>query len=215
MLDAMASLLTFNAGIYFATGQPPRRRGNGHPTISPYETFEAADGWFNIGAANDKFWDALCVALGRIDLQSDPRFRRAPDRAAHRPALKSILDPIFREETCRRWVALLSEAGIPCGEIKTVADVCGATQFVERGMVRKVHHPTAGDVRYIASAIRFDDRVTDDAVRPPRLGEHTSQVLSEWLGLNEAQAEAYTIAGAFGPRAQPASISNRLMGHHQ
>jgi crotonobetainyl-CoA:carnitine CoA-transferase CaiB-like acyl-CoA transferase len=94
MLDAIASLLTFNAGIYFATGKSPQRRGNVHPTISPYETFETADGWINVGVANDKFRALFCDVVGRADLRDDPRFSRVPDRAANRPALVEILKPM-------------------------------------------------------------------------------------------------------------------------
>ena len=87
MLDAMASLLTFNAGMYFASGESPKRRGNVHPTISPYETFEASDGWINVGVANDKFWALFCDVIGRKELEADARFDAAPRRAANRPLL--------------------------------------------------------------------------------------------------------------------------------
>ena len=82
MLDAMASLLTFNSGMYFASGESPKRRGNVHPTISPYETFEASDGWFNVGVANDKFWSLFCDVIERNDIETDARFDAAPKRAA-------------------------------------------------------------------------------------------------------------------------------------
>jgi crotonobetainyl-CoA:carnitine CoA-transferase CaiB-like acyl-CoA transferase len=108
MLDAIASLLTFNAGIYFATGKNPRRRGNLHPTISPYETFEAADGWINIGVANDKFWALFCDAIGRSDLVADPRFSSPSARVTNRNALVGI--PIFRQDPRDIWVAKLSKA---------------------------------------------------------------------------------------------------------
>jgi crotonobetainyl-CoA:carnitine CoA-transferase CaiB-like acyl-CoA transferase len=85
MLDSMASLLTFNAGMYFASGESPRRRGNAHPTISPYETFPASDGWINVGVANDKFWSIFCDVIGRNDLMADPLFDSAPKRASIGP----------------------------------------------------------------------------------------------------------------------------------
>ena len=96
MLDAMASLLTFNAGMYFASGESPKRRGNVHPTISPYETFEASDGWINVGVANDKFWALFCGVIDRKDLEADPRFDAAPRRAANRPVLAGILQSDLR-----------------------------------------------------------------------------------------------------------------------
>jgi crotonobetainyl-CoA:carnitine CoA-transferase CaiB-like acyl-CoA transferase len=198
MLDAMASLLTFNAGIYFATGATPRRRGNSHPTISPYETFEAEDGWVNIGVANDKFWSLFCGVLGRRDLEQDSRFARAPDRAANRVALKSVLTPIILSRPRRHWVEVLSKAGIPCGEIKSVGEVCEAPQLTSRGQVVTIAHPTAGAIRYIGSALRFGDTPSPPASPPPRLGEHTGEALGSWLNLGADEIAALAKAGAFG-----------------
>ncbi len=201
MLDAMASLLTFNAGIYFATGVSPRRRGNAHPTISPYQTFEASDGWLNIGVANDKFWALFCGVLDRADLRDDPRFARAPDRAANRVALHALLCPVIHARPRAHWVAALAAAGVPCGEIRTVAEVCENPQLTGRGQVQAVRHPAAGDVRHVASAIRFDDAPPPPARPPPCLGEHRDDVLSEWLGLDAGAVAALAGQGAFGPAA--------------
>lgn len=201
MLDAMASLLTVNAGIYFATGRSPQRRGNAHPTISPYETFEAADGWVNLGVANDKFWVLLCDVIDRPDLRGDRRFARAADRVANRAALAAILEPILRARTKAHWARVLGAAGIPSGEIRTVGEVCDAAQLRERGMVGEHEHPRAGRVRYVASAVRFDDQAPPRAARPPLLGEHTSEVVAQWLRLTPAETLAYANAGAFGRRA--------------
>src|SRR5258707_4038896 len=150
MLDSMASLLTFNAGMYFASGESPKRRGNVHPTISPYETFEAADGWFNLGVANDKFWSLFCDLIGRKDLEIDPRFGTAPKRAANRAALAGILRPIFASRPREVWLELLHDAGIPCGAIRTVGEVCEAPQLVQRNMVQTVTHRVVVEVRFIA-----------------------------------------------------------------
>nr|WP_245284576.1 CoA transferase [Bradyrhizobium sp. th.b2] len=110
MLDAMASLLTFNAGMYFASGESPKRRGNVHPTISPYEPFETSDGWINVGVANDKFWMAFCDVIGRPDLIEDISFATAPKRAASRNELVAILSPIFASKT-RRLAAVTRRSG--------------------------------------------------------------------------------------------------------
>jgi formyl-CoA transferase len=203
MLDAMASLLTFNAGIYFSTGKSPARRGNAHATISPYESFEAADGWINVGVANDKFWKLFCTAIGHGALASDSRFAKAPDRVVHRVELKQILESIFRQKPRAHWRSVLERAGVPVGEIRTVGEVCEAPQLRERGVVQTVQHPAAGDVRHIASAVRFDDAPPSPARRPPLLGEHTAEVLSEWLGLSARQIDDYAARGAFG-EPQPA-----------
>ncbi|MCO5089529.1 CaiB/BaiF CoA-transferase family protein [Bosea sp. (in: a-proteobacteria)] len=198
MLDSMASLLTFNAGMYFASGRSPKRRGNAHPTISPYETFRAADGWFNLGVANDRFWAAFCKAMARPDLLAEPRYARAADRAALRAELKAILEPVFREKPRGHWTALFIAAGIPCGAIKSVGEVCEEPQLAARGVARSMHHPAAGDLRYLASAVRFDDEPPPDARRPPLLGEHNGEILAEWLSMDEAQIAGLACSGAFG-----------------
>lgn len=198
MLDAMASLLTFNAGMYFASGESPKRRGNVHPTISPYETFQASDGWINVGVANDKFWSLFCGVIGGKDLQTDPRFGTAPQRAANRADLVDILKPLFGGRTRAEWLAALRGAGIPAGVISRVGEVCEAPQLVERGMVQSAPHPVAGDVRFIARPLRFEDRPPGPSTPPPLLGQHTGEVLSEWLGWDAAAVEKAAGAGAFG-----------------
>jgi formyl-CoA transferase len=201
MLDSMASLLTFNAGIYFATGESPKRRGNAHPTISPYETFRASDGWFNLGVANDRFWTLFCEAVDRTDLLDEPRFARAADRAACRSELKAILEPIFLTMPRDHWTTLFGKAGIPSGAIRSVAEICEAAQLEERGVARSVQHPTAGTLRYLASAVRFDDQPPPDARRPPLLGEHTREILTEWLSMDATEIARLADRGAFGAAA--------------
>jgi crotonobetainyl-CoA:carnitine CoA-transferase CaiB-like acyl-CoA transferase len=181
MLDAMASLLTFNAGIVFATGESPNRRGNQHATIAPYETFEASDGWVNIGAANDKFWRIFCVAAGLGALQDDPRFGTNALRVANRAALLEALAPVIRAQPRAHWVALLGKAGVPCGEIRRVAEVCAAEQLTRRGMVYEMEHAAAGTIRSIATPTRFDGRPIPPPSPPPMLDEHRAEILRDWL----------------------------------
>jgi crotonobetainyl-CoA:carnitine CoA-transferase CaiB-like acyl-CoA transferase len=181
MLDAMASLLTFNAGIVFATGESPNRRGNQHATIAPYETFEAADGWVNIGVANDKFWHLFCAATGLEAQRNDPRFASNTLRVANRPALLEALAPVIRAKPRAHWVATLGAAGIPCGEIKRVAEVCAAEQLVARGMVYEMAHRSAGIIRSIAAPARFDGRPIPPPTPPPLLDEHRAEILRGWL----------------------------------
>ncbi|WP_375777663.1 CaiB/BaiF CoA transferase family protein [Bradyrhizobium sp. ma5] len=198
MLDAMASLLTFNAGMYFASGQSPKRRGNVHPTISPYEPFEASDGWINVGVANDKFWAAFCDVIGRPDLREDARFETAPKRAASRNELFAILAPIFARRSRADWLQALAAAGIPCGAIKSVGEVCETPQLTQRGMVQTVSHPAAGGVKFIARPTRFGDEPPAPSTPPPMLGEHTREVLAEWRGWTDDRLERFALEGAFG-----------------
>lgn len=202
MLDAMASLLTFNAGMYFASGESPKRRGNVHPTISPYETFEASDGWFNLGVANDKFWSLFCDIIGRKDIEADPRFATAPKRAANRPTLAGILRPILQSRTREHWFKLLGGAGIPCGAIRTVGEVCEAPQLTQRDMVQTVTHSVAGEIKFVARPLRFDDLPPAPSTPPPTLGEHTIEVFEEWLGWTRKEILDFAANGAFGDAAR-------------
>lgn len=190
MLDAMASLLTMNAGIYFTTGRSPTRRGNAHPTIAPYETFKASDGWINLGVANDKFWRLFCEAVGRDDLGREARFAKAADRVMHRAELVPIIAAEIAQQPRAHWSAVLSRAGVPCGSIRTVQEVAEAEQLVSRGMVLAMEHPTAGTVRNFDSPIRFDDHVDADDTPPPLLGQHTRSVLESMLGLDADRVTA-------------------------
>ncbi|WP_407165161.1 CaiB/BaiF CoA transferase family protein [Bradyrhizobium sp. ORS 111] len=198
MLDAMASLLTFNAGMYFASGESPKRRGNAHPTISPYETFEASDGWLNLGIANDKFWSLFCGVIGGNDMETDPRFDSAPKRAANRATLAGILRPIFKSAPRDHWLEVLSRAGVPCGAIRTVGEVCEAPQLIQRGMIQTVTHRLAGEVKFVARPLRFDDRPPAPSTPPPTLGEHTFEVFENWLGWTQREVSDYASKGAFG-----------------
>ena len=202
MLDSMASLLTVNAGMYFTTGRSPTRRGNTHPTIAPYETFPASDGWINLGIANDKFWRLFCHTIGRDDLAREERFARAADRVTHRAELVPIVAEEIARHPRQHWIDVLSAAGVPCGSIRTVEEVCEAPQLVSRGMVLDLPHPTAGTVKNIDSPVRFDDRNDGSDRAPPLLGEHTREVLVSVLGLSDEQVAGLEVRGVVrgGPR---------------
>jgi crotonobetainyl-CoA:carnitine CoA-transferase CaiB-like acyl-CoA transferase len=187
MLDCMASLLTFNAGIYFTTGESPKRRGNAHPTIAPYETFQAADGWLNIGVANDKFWQLFCGVIERPDLADDRRYAKAIDRVPLRAELVPIVAREIAAQPRSYWISRLRAAGVPYGDIRSIEEVCRAEQLVTRGMVAEMPHPTAGQVKNIISPFRFEDQATMHHVAPPLLGQHTSEVLGQLLGMAQEQ----------------------------
>lgn len=189
MLDSLASLLTFNAGIYFATGESPTRRGNEHPTICPYETFEVKDGWLNLGLANDKFWELFCERVGSSKLSNDSRFRSAPERVRHATELRPLVAEILRDESRDHWIEVLGSVGIPCGAIRTVQEVCESEQMTSRNMIITMEHATLGPVRNIDTPIRIDDPEPRHVIAPPVLGGDTRQVLEELLELSPAEIE--------------------------
>ena len=194
MLDAVASLLTYNTGIYFASGASPTRRGNDHPSVAPYQTLRAKDGWMNLGVANDSLWKRYCDAVDRPDLRDDPRFATAPARVEHRETLIPIIEALTAARTVREWMDLLGAAGVPCGRIRNVAEVCTNPQLVERGKVVERPHPTAGAVQMIGQPIELSDTPARIETAPPLLGEHTDEVLRE-AGYSNAEIEALRADG--------------------
>ncbi len=187
MLDVMASLVTYQAGIYFATGQRPTRRGNQHPSIVPYEVFKAGDGYLTVGVANNSLWERFCQALDRPELAKDGRFDSEVKRVAARDALLPILNGIFAARSTEEWLARLDKAGVPAGRIRSVAEVCESPHLMERGMIVSLLHPKAGSVRMFGVPIRLPDTPGGVTAPPPLLGQHTDEVLTRVAGLRPAE----------------------------
>jgi formyl-CoA transferase len=181
MLDVMAGLLAYNAGIFFATGESPTRRGNQHPTIVPYGTFQAADGWLNVGVANDSLWARYCKAIERHDLADNPRFNTAPKRVEHRDELLPILSEIMAKRTRGEWITRLDAAGVPCGQIRSVGEILTSPHMKARGMIVTLPHPTAGEVTVTGLPIGLSGTPGAIRVAPPLLGQHTDEVLARVL----------------------------------
>src|SRR5262245_39553946 len=182
MYEAVAALLTFNASIYFATGNPPRRRGNEHATIVPYETFEASDGWINLGVANDDLWQRFCAAAERPDLKTDARFAKASDRVRNREDLVPLVKALIKERSRDEWLKRLDKAGVPSGAIRTVGEVCDGEVLKARDMVAEMPHASAGTVKAIKSPMHLGETPLETYQAPPRLGEHTREILTGVLG---------------------------------
>ena len=183
MLDATTALLTYQAGIYFATGGTPGRMGNRHPTIVPYETFAAADGDFVVAVGNDDQWRRFCDVLKRGPLAVDERFTTNRLRLANYDTLRPMLGETLRSRTRAEWVEDLKKAGVPCGSVRDVAEVLQDPQLDARGMIQEVEHAVAGVVRVTGIPIKLSD--TPGAVRtaPPTLGQHTQSILAADAGL--------------------------------
>jgi formyl-CoA transferase/CoA:oxalate CoA-transferase len=185
MLDSVAALLTYQASNYFATGTTPPRMGNRHPTIVPYETFRAADGDLVLAVGNDDQFRRLCVVLDRPDLGSDPRFATNAGRVEHYRALKSSLDRAIAARTRQDLMAALRAAGVPGGNVRTVADTLSDPQIADREMIATLHHAVAGDVRVIGSPVKLSDTPAGIRTPPPTLGQHTDAILKQDLGMDD------------------------------
>jgi crotonobetainyl-CoA:carnitine CoA-transferase CaiB-like acyl-CoA transferase len=189
MYESVASLLSFNASIYFATGVSPKRRGNAHATIVPYETFEASDGWISLGVANDELWKRFCSAVERPELTNDPRFAKAADRVRNRDILVPIVKDIIKQRARDEWLPLMDAAGIPSGAIRTVGEVCESDLLKSRDMIAEMPHASAGLVKNIKNPMHLSHTPLDTYTAPPRLGEHTREILTGLLGYSASEVE--------------------------
>jgi crotonobetainyl-CoA:carnitine CoA-transferase CaiB-like acyl-CoA transferase len=186
MLDGQISLLTFHSGSYFATGNAPVRRGNRHPSIVPYETFQAADGWVNIACGNDALFRALCTSVPELARYADDaKFSTNAQRVAHRAELEQLLDPLIAARPVADWIALCEKAGIPCGPILDVADALTHPQTLARNMVVPVEHPKAGAMRTLGVPVRLSETPGAVTKAAPLLGQHTRATLRELLALSD------------------------------
>jgi len=195
LLDSMVSVLTYQAAMYLVTGQNPHRMGNQHPSIAPYETFEAADGYFTLGVTTDRHWRLFCRTLGLADLEKDPRYAGVPDRVRNYDSLREALGSLLRKQPAGFWIEKLREAGIPCGEVRTVAQALEDPQLAARGMILELDHPKAGRIRLTGSPVKLAASGAVAATPPPSHGQHNREVFCGLLGLAEEELESLAREG--------------------
>jgi glutaryl-CoA transferase len=196
MLDAVAALLTYQAGSFFATGDTPRRMGNRHPAIAPYETFEAADGLFVLAVGNDDQFRRLCAVFGISPLASDERFATNPARVRNHGALKPALDAVFAPRSRAAIIAALTEAGVPCGAVRDVAETLADPQLAAREMIVALPHASAGEVRVLGTPVKLSETPASLHSAPPTLGQQTTKILREDCGFTDAEVQQLKASGA-------------------
>ena len=182
LLDSQIALLAYQNTNYFATGVAPKRIGNLHPNIVPYQPFKTADGDVILACGNDNLYRKFCEAAGCTELATDARFINNGKRVEHRAELTRLLGEVFSKRTTRDWVTLLEAAGVPNGPINTLAQVYEEPQVKARGIRVEMPHPVAGSVSTVASPMRFSATPVEYKQAPPVLGEHTEEVLQQILG---------------------------------
>src|SRR2546421_4277499 len=195
LLDSQIALLAYQNTNYFATGVPPKRIGNLHPNIVPYQPFRAADGEVILACGNDNLYRKFCEAAGCAELARDARFATNGKRVENRAELTRLLSDVFRKRSKRDWLEILQAAGVPNRPINDVAQVFEEPQVKARGVRIELEHPAAGKLPLVASPMRFSATPVEYRQAPPQLGQHTDEVLRGLLGKADAEIARLRSAG--------------------
>ncbi|GIZ51393.1 CaiB/BaiF CoA transferase family protein [Noviherbaspirillum aridicola] len=190
LLDVQVAMLANMNTNYLASGQAPRRWGNAHPNIVPYQTFPTADGHIIVAVGNDGQYRRFVEAGGRPELATDERFATNPMRVRHRDILVPILSDMVKTRTKQEWIDALEAAGVPCGPINNLDEVFENPQVRARGLRVDIPHPTGGNVKLVGSPMKMSATPPACSLPPPLLGQHTDEVLHGMLGLTQAEIEA-------------------------
>ncbi len=185
LLEAGVASLVNAGSNYLVGGDVMQRHGNAHPSIVPYQSFKTQDGSLVVGAASEAIWKRFCQAIGRPKLDTDPRFEKNPQRVKNREELIRILKEIFLERKSAEWIELLVDAGVPCAPVQTIDQVFRAPQVLQRQMLTEVEHPTVGKVQMAGLPLKFSDTPASVRLAPPLLGQHSEEILRDWLTMAE------------------------------
>ena len=195
LLDTQVAMLANMGSNYLNSGKAPKRWGNAHANIVPYQTFACADGHIIVATGNDGQYQKFVEAGGRPELALDARFATNPLRVKNRDVLVPILAAMVKTRTRDQWIDLLEAVGVPCGPINDIGEVFDNPQVKARGVVVEMDHPAAGKVKLVRSPMKLSVTPADAALPPPMLGQHTDQVLRELLGRSAADIAALRAKG--------------------
>jgi len=190
LLDTQVAMLANVGSNYLNSGKRPKRWGNAHANIVPYQTFACSDGHLIVATGNDGQYRKFVEAGGRPDLAHDPRFATNPLRVQNRDVLVPLLDDMVLEKPRDEWIALLEAVGVPCGPINNLDEVFDNPQVRAREMEVKLPHPLAGEVKLVRSPMKMSATPATSPLAPPLLGQHTDAVLAEVLGKSSDEIAA-------------------------
>ncbi|HUY45547.1 MAG TPA: CoA transferase [Streptosporangiaceae bacterium] len=176
---------------------PQRTRHSAHPSMVPFQAFQAVDGWLVVACPKEKFWQRLTGAIDRAELAADERFGSIAARHAHAGVLTAILDEVFAQRSVREWLDVLSEASVPCAPVQDVATALSDEHNAARGLIVSADHPRYGQVKMTASPVRVGQPCTEYR-RAPRLGEDRDYVLGQVLHYSPEQVQSAAGSAAFG-----------------
>jgi crotonobetainyl-CoA:carnitine CoA-transferase CaiB-like acyl-CoA transferase len=199
LFDTALSLLTYPATWQLNAGfQPVRTRHSAHPSLVPFQVFQAADGWLVVGCAKEKFWQRLTVVIERPELATDERFATFAARQRNAGVLLPILEEVLITRTVADWLAVLGPAGVPSGPVNDVAGALADPHTAARDLVVQTEHPRYGTLRQVASPVRVGAQ-RPDYRRAPRRNEDQEYLTGELLGYSALRRAELAAAGAFGP----------------
>jgi formyl-CoA transferase len=185
LLDTQIAIMANVSSAYLTSGEIPRRWGNASPIIVPYQTFPTSDGWMIVAAGNDSQFRHFVTAGGQAQLADDPLFVSNPLRVQHRKQLIPLLEVMTRKKSKGEWIALLEKSNVPCGPINNFKEVFENEQVIARNVQINVPHPTAGNMKLVASPMKLSKTPTEVRMAPPTLGQHTDEILRDDLKLND------------------------------
>jgi crotonobetainyl-CoA:carnitine CoA-transferase CaiB-like acyl-CoA transferase len=195
LLDVQVAMLANLSAAYLASGIVPPRMGNAHQAIVPYHVFHAADEFLIVAVGNDGQFARFCEVLGEPGWATDERFSTNPARVGHRDLLVGMIAERMRTRTAAEWLAAIEKAGVPCGPINDLAQVFGNPQVRHRRMEVRAPHPRAGEVRMVANPMKLSATPIPHDTPPPLLGQHTDEVLKDWLAFDAAKVAGLREAG--------------------
>lgn len=195
LLDGAISVLANIGSGYLAAGNEPRRFGNAHPTVVPYQIMASSDGQFALAVGNDRQFAALCRAVGRPELAEDERYRLNRHRVLNRNTLVPELQRIFSGQPTAHWIQCIRAAGVPAGSVRTVPEALEAPEIEARGLIAQVEDARHGTLRLTASPLQLRGTPPRPPSAPPRLGEHTDAILRRVLACSSVQIEQWRAAG--------------------
>jgi len=194
LLEASVINTSWVSAIFLATGISPTALGSAHPLAAPYQAIQTADGWINIGAANQANWLRMVEVIGTPELVEDPRFVDNAERMQHLPALIKILTTSFKQRSTTDWLTRLETVGVPAGPVLSIGEMLQDPQVLARDMVVDVEHSKLGRTKALGSPVKFSRTPTKINRGAPLLGEHTREILGEY-GYSNSDIEALADAG--------------------
>jgi crotonobetainyl-CoA:carnitine CoA-transferase CaiB-like acyl-CoA transferase len=184
LLDTQIAVMANVSSAYLCSDKVPRRWGNASAIIVPYQTFPTSDGWIIVAVGNDGQFRHFVSAGGEAHLADNPLYINNPLRVENRKSLISLLETMTRRKTKAEWISLLEAASVPCGPINNFEEVFDNEQVKARGIQINVPHPTAGNMKLVASPMRLSETPVEVRMAPPTLGQHTNEILEDYLKLN-------------------------------